>query len=429
MQYQQTLEYIKNLTKFGMNLGLGRIQELLNRLGNPQLKLKTIHVGGTNGKGSTTSMIAKVLQQASYRVGVFTSPHLHRYTERFCINGVEISEQQVADLIQEIKPHLEAMVADGFEHPTEFEVSTALACYYFEQQQVDLAIFEVGLGGAIDSTNVVQPLVSVITNVSIDHMDYLGHTVTEIARVKAGIIKPGVPVVTAATGAALTVIEEVCKKQQAPLTVVGQQISWQQTTNPSLTGQCFTITSPRQVYEHIFLPLLGEHQQINATTAVAVLEQLNQYGISITPEIARQGLAKVNWPGRFEVLSGPPTIVMDGAHNLAGAQALAHTLQTYFPQRRLVMVLGMLGDKERKRVIETLAPLAAAIMVTKPNNPRAGVWQQVADWCLEYVPEVYCCEQVPEAVDKGLALTNPGDVLCITGSLYMLAEAREHLVK
>lgn len=427
MHYRQALEYLRNLTKFGMNLGLGRIRELLRRLDNPQLKLKVIHVGGTNGKGSTSSMIASVLQQGGYRVGVFTSPHLSHYTERFCINGEQISPQRLADLITEIKPHLEAMVADGFEHPTEFEVSTALACCYFYQQGVDVAVFEVGLGGAIDSTNVVQPLVSVITNVSMDHTDYLGQTVTEIAQVKAGIIKPGVPVVTAATGAALEVIKQNCERQQSPLTVVGECYNWHATKTAELTGQHLTIAGPKQSYTDIVLPLLGEHQQINAVTAVAALEQLKDF--ALTPELVRQGLARVTWPGRFEVLPGQPTVILDGAHNLAGAQALAKTLQNFFPGRPMVLVLGMLADKERQQVIATLAPLARAIVVTKPNNPRAGAWQQVAHWCRQYVPEIYCLEQVGTAVDQAFALAKPDEIICITGSLYMLAEARAHLME
>ncbi|RYD01780.1 hypothetical protein N752_28400 [Desulforamulus aquiferis] len=198
MIYEQSIDYLKGLTKFGINLGLGRIEELLRRLGNPHRRLKIVHIGGTNGKGSTTAMVASILGAAGYKVGRFTSPHLHSYTERFVINGVAIPEIKLVELISYIKPFLEEMVSDGYEHPTEFEVSTALALVYFEREATDYVVLEVGMGGAIDSTNIVTPLVSVITNVSLDHVDYLGGTVEEIARVKAGIIKQNTPVITAA---------------------------------------------------------------------------------------------------------------------------------------------------------------------------------------------------------------------------------------
>ncbi len=426
MNYQQAIDYLKNLTKFGVNLGLGRITELLRRLGNPHKKLQVVHVGGTNGKGSTTAMIASLLQAAGYKVGVFTSPHLHRYTERCRINGQEIAEGDVAHLITYLKPHLDSMVKEGHEHPTEFEVSTAMALLYFCKQQVDYAVLEVGLGGEIDSTNVVHPKVAVITNVSWDHMEYLGHSLTDIARVKAGIIKPGVPVVTAAEQPeVLKVIKEVCMKHSAPLTVVGQDVTWQDVNiDAGVTGQYLTVHGRLNEYAHILLPLLGEHQKINAATAVAAVECL---GINLTPDIVRQGFKKVVWPGRFEVLTGQPTIILDGAHNVGGAKVLMQSLKQYFPDRRIVMVLGMLADKEREKVIDILLPSVSAAVITKPNSPRAGDWRQLAHWAEKYAL-VFTCEQIVDAVKKGLELAGPKDVLCITGSLYMLAEAREYLL-
>ncbi|MBO8137249.1 MAG: bifunctional folylpolyglutamate synthase/dihydrofolate synthase [Desulfotomaculum sp.] len=430
MNYSRAISYLKNLTKFGVNLGLERIEELLRRLDNPHLKLKVIHVGGTNGKGSTTSMISSILNAAGYKVGTFTSPHLHRYTERFRINGKEISTGQVAELVNQLKPHLDEMTAQGLEHPTEFEVSTAIACCCFYQQQVDFAVLEVGLGGEIDSTNVVRPLVSVITNVSLDHMDYLGNTVEEVARVKAGIIKEGVPVVTAAgQPEALAVIKEACERRSAPLTLVGRDVTWQHQENVGSSGQKLSIRGRLKNYPDLFLPLLGAHQQVNAATAVAALETLADYGISISPDEVRRGLALVNWPGRFEIIRENPTVVLDGAHNAAGARALADTIKQCFPDRRIVLVLGMLADKERRKVIDTLAPLAESVVVTRPNNPRAGDWQQAAEWAEYHCPYVEICRQVSQAVKRGLDLTGTNDVLCITGSLYMLAEAREYILK
>ncbi|MFZ5647960.1 MAG: bifunctional folylpolyglutamate synthase/dihydrofolate synthase, partial [Bacillota bacterium] len=236
MNYHEAIDYIQNLTKFGFNFGLGRITELLRRFDDPHLKLRVIHVGGTNGKGSTTSMIYSILRESGYRVGTYTSPHLHSYTERYCINGGQIPDQAYADLIEELKPQLDDMVKSGFEHPTEFEVGTALGFIYFFREKVDFLVLEVGLGGAIDSTNVVLPELAVITNVGMDHMDYLGNTVREIATVKAGIIKEGVPLVTAATGEALEVILERCKEVGAPAMVVGRDVTWRGTSR-SLLGQ------------------------------------------------------------------------------------------------------------------------------------------------------------------------------------------------
>ncbi len=227
MNYDEAMIFFKKLTKFGWNPGLQRIQKLMSLLDNPEKKLKVIHIGGTNGKGSTSAMVASILQEAGYRVGLFTSPHLHSYTERIQINRVQIEKERLAQLLNTIKPYMEQMVADGYEHPTEFEVYTAMALLYFAQEKVDFAVIEVGLGGLIDSTNVVDPLVAVITNVGMDHMDYLGSTIQEITRVKAGIIKPGCKVVTAVDNReALEIIKEVCQKNKVELIQVGKDIKY-----------------------------------------------------------------------------------------------------------------------------------------------------------------------------------------------------------
>ncbi|MCL2766772.1 MAG: Mur ligase family protein, partial [Peptococcaceae bacterium] len=338
MEYRESLDYLAGLTRFGINLGLERIKELMRRLGDPQNHLSIAHIGGTNGKGSTGAMLASILEQAGYRTGLFTSPHLHSYCERFLINGRQIRKERLAALITELRPHLSCMAADGYEHPTEFEVSTALAFLYFYQEQVDALVLEVGMGGAIDSTNVVSPKVTVITNVSLDHMEYLGNTVAEITKVKSGIIKPGVPLITAATGEALELLEAVCKENNAPLikcynnpattmepdcpngssaednpiinnhmekyppdeyndsgfgdgdTAVesskrlfchgGRDVTWQRQSIES-AGQYFTVHSGSSVYEDLWLPLLGEHQLANGAAALAAAEQLGKQGFTI----------------------------------------------------------------------------------------------------------------------------------------------------
>jgi len=442
LNYHEAMEYLQNLTKFGFNFGLERITGLLRRLGNPHLPLRVIHIGGTNGKGSTLAMVAAILKAAGYRAGTFTSPHLHSYTERYCINGVEISFERLAQLITALRPHLEAMVAEGFEHPTEFEVSTALAFQYFLEEKVDFLVLEVGLGGAIDSTNVVNPLVSVITNVSMDHMDYLGFTVKDIAAVKAGIIKNGVPVVTAAgDGEALEVIYKTCRQKDSPLVRVEncqpgkqpsslyRQVFWEAGEKTfSTAGQRFSVKGLRENYNDLFLPLLGRHQLANAAAAVAAVEVLAEQGYAISKDAVGRGLAGTSWPARLEILKDRPLVVIDGAHNYDGAKSLRRALDDYFAEKEVVLVLGMLGDKQRAEVVAELAPRARAVVVTRPDSPRSGDWQRLAEEARRYVTEVYAIECIKDAVLRGVEVAAVDEVVCITGSLYMVAEAREFLL-
>ncbi|MEG6513099.1 folylpolyglutamate synthase/dihydrofolate synthase family protein [Desulforamulus ruminis] len=424
MNYQQAMDYLKELTKFGINLGLDRIEELLRRLDRPQHLLKIIHIGGTNGKGSTSAMVAGILGAAGYRTGLFTSPHLHSYTERFVLGGEPIEEETLARLISEIKPHLDDMVSEGWEHPTEFEVSTALALLYFARERTDFVVLEVGMGGAIDSTNVVMPMVSVITNVTLDHMDYLGQRVEEIAQVKAGIIKPGIPVVTAAQGSPLEVIRRAAETSNSRLVQVGRDVSWFPSDHSgNFRTQQFEVMGLFNRYP-VELPLLGPFQQINAATAVAAVELLfSRLDQPIPFDAVIRGLLRVHWPGRFEVMGGEPTLVIDGAHNHAGAMALKQALQTFFPHRKIIFVLGMLADKERAKVVAELVPLARAVVVTRSNSPRAGDWTQLADYVRKELDQVTLVEDVGSAIKTALAMASPGEVVCVTGSLYMIAEA------
>lgn len=429
MNFEEALDFLRNLTKFGFNFGLGRVEELLRRLGNPHRELKVIHVGGTNGKGSTATMISSILQAGGYKTGIFTSPHLHSYCERYQINGMQISEGRIAELLTRLRPHLEKMVEEGFEHPTEFEVSTALGFLYFYEEKVDFLVLEVGLGGAIDSTNVVIPLVSVITNVAMDHMDYLGETIEEIASVKAGIIKGGRPVVTAVDeSAALEVIKKVSHETRSDLVDVRRDLTWI-VTKSTVDGQDFSLCTPVRTYENLHLKLVGCHQVVNAATAVAAVEMLERYGYSFNHETIAAGLAGAVWPARLEMVSINPAVLLDGAHNLHGAQSLREALTEVYSYERLILVFGMLGDKEREKVVAQLAPLATAVIVTKPNSPRAGDWEKIANEVRKYVDEVYLIENIHEAVKKGAALAGSGDLVCVTGSLYMVAEARELFVR
>lgn len=428
MNFDEAMDYLRGLTRFGINLGLGRIEELLRRLGDPHLDgLNIVHIGGTNGKGSTLAMLSGILREAGYRVGAFTSPHLHSYTERYRINWFQIEHGRVAALLSELRPHLNAMVSEGHEHPTEFEVSTALAFLYFSREKVDYLLLEVGLGGAIDSTNVAPSMLSVITNVAMDHMDYLGHTIKEIAAVKAGIIKPGVPVVTAATGEGLQVIEKACVEKGCRLTRVGRDVTWESISH-SLSGQRFSVSGQKGLYTDLTINLLGRHQQVNAATAVAAAEILIEQGAVIGTEAFRKGLESTTWPGRLEIMGRGPTVIIDGAHNYEGARSLRSALEELFPGTGMVLVIGMLSDKEREKVVGVLAPMARAAVVTRPNSPRAGNWRQLAVEAGLYIPEVCLEEDVGKAVQKALCLAGSAEVVCITGSLYMVAEARKFLL-
>lgn len=435
--YEETIAFIKNLTKFGINLGLERIKALLDRLGNPEKKLNVIHIGGTNGKGSTAAMLREILVQAGYRTGMYISPHLHDFRERITINGEQISKEDVTAGINEIKSHLQAIIAQGVEHPTEFEVSTALGLLYFANKQPDFVIVEVGMGGEIDSTNVVHPLISVITNIGMDHMDYLGDTIEKIAKVKAGIIKPGVPVVTAAEKTeALKVIEEDASSKGSPLIVVGRDVLWTRADDElQEPSNRLDYRGLNRSYQGLAVALHGEHQFTNAATALAAAELLqDRFVYKITESAVRDGLNSVQWPGRLELISKDPKILMDAAHNVEGMKSLAKALDEYkeglYKRKRLLLCLGMLGDKEREKAISIIAPLADKIVITRPDSPRAGDWEHLAVLAGKYIGEknVRIIEDAESAVRVCLEMMEPQDMLCISGSIYLLADIRNYLL-
>jgi dihydrofolate synthase/folylpolyglutamate synthase len=427
--YDETLEYLANLTKFGMNLGLKRIQGLLERLNHPERQLRIIHVGGTNGKGSTSIIIAQILWEAGYKTGIFTSPHLHDYRERFVINGKMISKSEVIQQINQLRPHLEELVAGGMEHPTEFEVHTALVLNYFAQEKVDFAIIEVGLGGEIDSTNVVSPLVSVITNVGIDHMDYLGEDFSAIAKVKAGIIKPNSVVVTAADRPqVMKIIAERAAGFGVKLVRVGEDVFWKKLRSGEFEQE-FDLSVLNAFYPGLRLNLMGEHQVRNAATAVAVCEVLkSEYAVAIPRKAVYEALGKVKWPGRLELLSSSPKVLLDGAHNVDGAKVLLQALKQY-SRERLILCIGVLDDKEREKIADLLIPIADEVFITKPQSLRARDWIGLAEIAGKYSKKITCIEKPREAVKEAFRRLKSKDMLCVTGSLYMIADAREELLK
>ena len=437
--YAKALHFLAERTKFGINLGLQRIEKLLALLGNPhrQGAPKYIHVGGTNGKGSVSIMLAEILQACGYKTGLFTSPHLHSYRERFRLNGQPLSKAELVHQLAIIQPLLNQMAAAGEEAPTEFEISTALALHYFTEQQADWAVIEVGMGGEIDSTNVIQPELAVITNVAMDHMAYLGETVAEIAAVKAGIIKPGVPTLTAAQNqAALAVLQKRAAVKDTSLEQLGRDFAYLP-RKVAESGQIFdwqklavnNSDENNLVYADLSIQLLGEHQLANASLAVAAAAKLD------LPEAAvRQGLAAARWPGRLEIVNRQPLTVLDGAHNVAGMQALSAALQQYWPGRPIVAVLGMLADKERAEALRLLLPLVSRAVITKVPSPRAGDWQALAEICQEFAVPCQLVESVPQAVAAGRQILQSDELngeeplFLVTGSLYMVAEARAYLL-
>lgn len=428
MNYQEALEYLLNLDVFGWHPGLARIEKLMEVLGNPEKKMRFVHIGGTNGKGSTTAMLMSVLKENGYKTGMFTSPHLVSYCERMQINGQMIPERRLAELTTKVKEKIKVMTDQGYEHPTGFEVSTAIALLYFYEEKTDIAVIEVGLGGAIDSTNIITPVVSIITNVTLDHMFYLGSTVKEIATVKAGIIKEGVPVITASENPdALNIIRNKAKKMHASYLRIGRELYYN-VLELKETGTRFLVKDDRGYSIELCTPLVGAHQAVNGSTVMMAIKLLEKQGMTFSDEKIQEGFKKTFWPARLELIGGKPKILLDSAHNYDGAVKLRLSLNTIYKYKKLIYVIGMLADKQRSKVLAKLGPLADSIVVTKPNSPRAGDWQAMYKEAKNYTHDVYMDESIEGAVDKALSIASEDDLVCIAGSIYMVAYAREYIL-
>lgn len=429
MTYKEALAYLYDLERFGIKLRRANIEGLLELLGNPHLGLKAIHVAGTNGKGSTVAFISSILKEAGYKVGTYTSPHLTDFTERIAINGSQISEEKVAELLTKIRPYvIKIAAAPELGHPTFFEVVTAMALTYFFEEKVDFVVCEVGLGGRLDATNVIEPLVSVITNSSYDHMDQLGSEITSIAREHAGIIKKDGLVITAAQGEALTVIKEVCQQQKARLYQVGKDISYKPLQS-NLQGQSFNIKGIFSEIENLKISLLGKHQLTNACCAIGSIEVLVLHNTRITDENIRRGLKKARWPGRLEIVRRFPLVILDGAHNQPAAKQLRETLLEFFKKKeRLILVMGILEDKEIEKIVKELVPLAFKVVVTAPRTSRAARPEDIYNAAIKFNPNVTVAEEVEEAVKAALIEAKKDDIICVTGSLYTVGEARQFLI-
>jgi dihydrofolate synthase/folylpolyglutamate synthase len=363
----EAMQWLAGFEKYGWVFGLERISTLMEKLGNPQKELKVVQVAGTNGKGSVCHFIGSILQQAGYSVGLYVSPHLERFSERIVVNGDEISDDDLEKIIERVRPFVEEMKQQG-NAPTFFEIVTALAFVYFHECKVDYAVVEVGLGGRLDATNIVTPLVSVITNISLEHTDILGYSVEKIAFEKAGIIKKGVPVVTAATGNSRDVITRVAKEHDAPVVFVDQ--AWWKRVSWDGSEQEFFVQGSLGEYT-VRTSLLGAHQGENITVSIAAVEQLQMYGVFLTDAAITKGIEVASNPGRMEIVAETPMILLDGAHNPGGIKVLVETITQDFTYKHLFLVLGVLKDKDIPAMVAMIVPLADCIIVTKYLSPRA----------------------------------------------------------
>jgi dihydrofolate synthase/folylpolyglutamate synthase len=403
-----------------MIFGLTQAERILEAIGNPHREVQAIHIGGTNGKGSTAAMMASILQKEGYRTGLYTSPHLIQFTERIKVNGKEIEKEEVAELTGWMKEKIEAA---GVTPPfTFFDFTTAMGLLYFKQKLVDLAVLEVGLGGRLDSTNVIDPLLSIITNIAKDHEEHLGRSLLKIAREKAGIIKKGRPLITAATQPqVLRLFSKVCREKGSPYYRVGKEFRYVQSAERN-----FDYEGLHRKLWGLSLNLAGPHQIINATTALGAMEILDGLGYRVSNDAMTEGLKEVEWPGRLEMVCRSPRVVLDGAHNPAGALVLKESLEKEFQYRHLILLIGVMKDKDIKLILHLLAPLADHLILTRPHTDRAAPPALLKKALARNGRRVEIVEDFEKAIEKGLSITKEEDLLCITGSLYTVGEARAY---
>ncbi len=486
MTYQEAIRYLFSLEFFGIKLGLDNIRRLMELLGNPQNNLRIIHIAGTNGKGSVANYTANILQASGYKTGLYTSPHLVKFEERISIDGNLISEGDVTRLTERIKPLAEQLAKESNgAHPTFFEVTTAMALLYFFEQKVDFTVLEVGLGGRLDATNIVKTGIVVITNIAFDHMKQLGYTLKEIAREKAGIIKKNSTVITGATGDSLEEIRNVCKKQNATLITYPKDISYRnlgihKKSNPTRLPeyQQFYVFGRLGDYPNLKTQMPGEHQLCNATLAIGAVESIilqsfpelfvqkspgtiplrayldsrqkrNQF--IYTDEISEdeiplpekensdsalsrigkillsgvpEGIKNTHWPGRLEVVKESPIVLLDGAHNEAGAKVLQKAIKEFFTYEKLYLVIGITEGKEAEKIIEILCPLADEVIVTSAKNHRVIAPEELMKQIHPTAKPVTIAKPVADAVKYVLSRAKANDLICISGSLYVVGEAR-----
>ena len=416
MNYSEALSYIHSVCWKGSVPGLSRTRELLGKLGNPEQSLKFIHIAGTNGKGSTAAMLASILEEAGYTVGLYTSPFINRFNERMQVNHTCIGDEELAELTDYVRPYADSM-ADS---PTEFELITAIAMEFFKRKHCDIVVLEVGMGGALDSTNVIDtPEVAVIAAMGFDHTRELGSTMTEIASAKAGIIKPhGDVVIYGQNPEAEAVFERVAAEQHSTLS--RPDYSQLIPGDFSLEGQSFSYGT----WKDLRIPLVGAYQLNNAAVVLTAVEILRRKGWSVSDDAVREGLAHTRWPARFEVLHRDPVFIVDGGHNPHGIKATAESLQRIFPGRKFVFVTGVLADKDVEHILGLIVPMARRFYTVTPPNPRAMQADVLAQRIQAMGAEAIPCPTIPQAVRDAMDFAGKDGVVCALGSLYMSGDIR-----
>jgi len=421
MTYEEALEYIHGTWKFGNKLGLHNMQKLLGLMGNPQKKLRFVHVAGTNGKGSTSAFIASILMQAGYRTGLYTSPYIQRFTERIRIGSQEIGRDELAAITAFVKKYADQMVAMGDNHPTEFEVITAIAFEYYFRKACDIVVLEVGLGGRFDPTNIIDtPELAVITTISYDHTDRLGGTLPQIAFEKAGIIKQHGDVLIYSQGREVEqVFEEACDQRGANL--YRTDFSGIALHEFGLDGQVFSWDG----YDRLRIGLLGRHQINNAVVAVRAAEILAKKGFAISRNDVRKGLENAKWPGRLEVVHKDPVFIIDGAHNPEGAAVLKSFLNEYFPGKPVTFIMGVLSGKDYLSMINTALPGCRRLFTVTPATPKALPAASLADAAASYCNDIQISDTIEEAVRTCIQTAMPDEIICAFGSLYYIGAVRD----
>jgi dihydrofolate synthase/folylpolyglutamate synthase len=440
--YRSTLDYLFGLQKFGIKLGLANISALLKRLGNPHVGLRAVHIAGSNGKGSTAAFLTSILRQAGYQVGLYTSPHLVDFTERIQADGVPIAEGKVVQLTRRIRLIVDRMVREGefwsdsafpvsskfdpFKASiTFFEFTTAMAFLYFREARVDVSVLETGMGGRLDATNVIDPLISLITPISLEHRQYLGKTLLDIAREKGGIIKPNRPLLTTVhQPRVLSLFEQKCRELHSPLYAWGRDFRGRR-----VGPQLMSFQGLRHRWTKLRLGLAGGHQVLNASLALAASELLAEGGFSLGEEHVRKGLGQTRWPGRLEMVGKFPRVLLDGAHNAGATEVLKRELKRNIPRRRLLLVLGIMADKDIPRMMSDLVPLADLVILTRPRMDRAAPLEVMRSHAASFRKPIVEAAEVGSAVDYALSQAGKEDLVVISGSLFTVGEARAFLVK
>lgn len=447
-KYQKALDYLYSFVDYSLTrqlryspekFNLERMRSLMRLLGNPQQQYPVVHLAGTKGKGSTAAMIASILKSAGYRTGFYTSPHLQDFTERVQVDNEPISHEELVQLVDEIKPFVEQV-----EGVTTFEITTAIGFTAFQRRKVDFAVIEVGLGGRLDATNIVEPEVSVITSLSFDHMNVLGDSITQIAAEKGGIIKLGKPVVLAPQWQeAREVIEKISVERQAPLTEIGRDYFFSERSH-SLSGQSFIVWSKEEQDlinefissggrgewepEHFHITLLGLHQVENAATAYAAIETLSSRGIKIQREAIHNGFSQVEWPGRFEVVRKEPLILVDSAHNQDSALRLRQALDDYLIGKPIILVFGSSEDKYVRGMFTHLLPRVKLVIATKSVHPRAMEPELLVELANQFGKKAILTQSIEEGLEVAIEQAGSEAAILITGSIFVVAAARELLL-